>query len=245
MGSGASSASALRAGIAATSEEDLKSAFNALSPDELARLNNLVQEVEETPKLPTFEKPPMEVPGISKEEALPKRAVAAIEPPAGRPRSAEMKKKQTPAAGNSSEKEQVTKPEVPMADSEIKIMPNQDGKTDLDKVGREAAATKIQAVHRGKASRRQAEAGPIVTKDEPMAEKPKADADAQQEDKVGQEAAATKIQAVHRGKAARRQASQTGEDKQADGQNIIASKLEKQQIEEPLIAEHTEAMAEK
>jgi len=245
MGSGASSVSALRAGIAATSEEDLKSAFNALSPDELARLSNLVQEVEETPKLPTFEKPPMVVPGISKEEALPKRPVAAIDPPAGRPRSAEMRKKEAPAAGNGSEKEKGTKPGVPMADAEITIMPTNDGKTNVDKVGREAAATKIQAVHRGKAARRQADAGPIVTKDEPTAEKPKADADDQQGDKAGQEAAATKIQAVHRGKAARRQASQTGEDNQADGQNIIASKLEKQQIEEPLIAEHTEAMAEK
>merc|ERR1711870_125380 len=89
--------SAAQTGIANSSAEELQEAFKSMSSEDRARFANLVdeasKEAENKPKPPTFEKPPMAVPGISKEWDEPStRAPVSIAPPVGRPRSADLKK---------------------------------------------------------------------------------------------------------------------------------------------------------
>lgn len=249
MGSGASSASPLRAAIAETSEEDLKAALNAMKPEDLARFSNMVDEAgkaaEAAPKAPTFEKAPMEVPGISREEELPKRSIVSIAPPAGRPRSAEMKKKvapvtaiagetkqEAPPTAIASETKQDIKPETSKAGAEV-AAPTEEGTPGTDKGNQEAAATKIQAIQRGKVARRSvSQAGEDKTEDAPK--------DEQAPTVTKDEVKPSTPQAV----AHFPEADVKAEAPKTDAENAIASKLENK-TQEPAMAEHTEAMAEK
>lgn len=263
MGSGASSAA-----VGATSQDDLKSVLETMSPEERARLTNLLQEVEQTAesgtdckaeeiaKAPTFEKAPMVVPGISKEEALPKRGLVSIAPPAGRPRSAEMTKRAIPATGNECKDDQVLKEEPKAEQAKEQIAP-QDMEQDTSRADAEAKGLPIDE------AKANADNVETVMQDTSV-EAPSADAKGKSLPTQGAkvvtgEAHQTPIAAKEEtvNDEAKTQMPKTDVDADKDpsklvktvastedSENTASSKLE-QKREEPTIAEHTEIVSEK
>lgn len=229
MGSGASSAA--KAGISSTSAKELHEAFKSMSPEELARFSTLVdeasKEADSKPTPPTFEKPPMAVPGISKEFEEPsRRSLVSTSLPAGRPRSADGKKAASAPATTAKQEEAKANPAKAENDSKasdkdnekpdaVKSTEDKEVKADTPKVEGDA---KLKDKASDKAS------------DNPNADKASED----KGEAVEKESKDDKIEVDAK-----------TEEKDANTDSKIAVKAEKVEEESSTLAEHTEAVTEK